>query len=148
MKRTPRKPSADFRMTPQRAELLRALEGNKSHPSAEQLHRRLKKKFPGVSFATVYNTLQSLLAIGELAEIRIDRSRSRFDPCTDGHAHLLCLECGAIADLPLPCPPAPAGAHRGFRVLRCNVEFYGVCPACGKGAGDKEKASCQKKKRK
>lgn len=146
MKKTPPKPSAAFRMTPQRAELLRALEGNKSHPSAEQLHRRLKKKFPGVSFATVYNTLQSLLAIGELAEIRIDRSRSRFDPCTDGHAHLMCVECGAIADLAVTSPPAAAGAPRGFRVLRCNVEFYGVCPACGKQAGAKEKALCQKKR--
>ena len=148
MKKTPPKPSAAFRMTPQRAELLRVLEGNRSHPSAEQLHRRLKKKFPGVSFATVYNTLQSLLAIGELAEIRIDRTRSRFDPCTDGHAHLLCVHCGAIADLALAGPPAAAGAPRGFRVLRCNVEFYGVCPACGKKSGDKEKELCPKKKRK
>ncbi|MGD9643561.1 MAG: Fur family transcriptional regulator [Elusimicrobiales bacterium] len=148
MKKTPSKPAAAFRMTPQRAELLRVLEGNKSHPSAEQLHRRLKKKFPGVSFATVYNTLQSLLAIGELAEVRIDRTRSRFDPCTDGHAHLLCVHCGAIADLPLAGPPAAAGAPRGFRVLRCNVEFYGVCPACDKKAGAKEKTLCQKKRRK
>jgi len=148
MKKTPSKPSAAFRMTPQRAELLRVLEGNRSHPSAEQLHRRLKKKFPGVSFATVYNILQSLLSRGELAEIRIDRTRSRFDPCTDGHAHLLCVECGAIADLAMADPPAAAGAPRGFRVLRCNVDFYGVCPACGKQAGDKEKTLCQKKKRK
>ncbi|OGR37092.1 MAG: hypothetical protein A2X29_05030 [Elusimicrobia bacterium GWA2_64_40] len=148
MKKTPARPSAAFRMTPQRAELLRALEGNKSHPSAEQLHRRLRKKFPGVSFATVYNTLQSLLDIGELAEIRIDRSRARFDPCTDGHAHLMCAECGAIADLSVSRPPAVSGAPRGFKVLRCNIEFYGVCPACGKKAGNKEKTLCQKKKRK
>jgi len=138
-----------FRMTPQRAEILRALEGNKSHPSAEELHRRIAKKFPGVSVATVYNTLESLLGRGEIAEVRIDRKRSRFDPCTDGHAHLMCVKCGGITDLKAPPkPPVPAGKPAGFKILHCNLEFYGVCPTCGKRAGNKEKISCAKKRKK
>lgn len=138
-----------FRMTPQRAEILRVLEGNKSHPSAEQLHRRIARKFPGISVATVYNTLESLLGRGEIAEVRIDRSRSRFDPCTDGHAHLMCVKCGLIADLKAPPrPPVPAGKPAGFQILHFNLEFYGVCPACAKPAGRKENKSCQKKEKK
>ncbi|MDD2803943.1 MAG: transcriptional repressor [Elusimicrobiales bacterium] len=140
---------APFRMTPQRAEILRTLEGNKSHPSVEELHRRIVRKFPGVSVATVYNTLESLLGRGEIAEVRIDRERSRFDPCTDGHAHLMCVKCGRIADLKAPPkPPVPAGKPAGFKILHYNLEFYGVCPACGKPAGRKEKKSCAKKKKK
>lgn len=142
-------PAPGFRMTPQRAEILRVLDGNKSHPSAEQIYRRIARKFPGVSFATVYNTLESLLCAGELAQVRIDPARARFDPCTDGHAHLMCVKCGAIADLKAPGkPPAPRGKPAGFKVLSCNLEFFGVCPACGKKAGAKEKKSCPKKKRK
>lgn len=143
-------PKKNFRMTPQRAEILRVLDGNKSHPSAEDVYRRIARKVPGVSFATVYNTLQSLLSAGELAEVRIDRSRSRFDPCADGHAHLLCTACGAIFDLPYRKPPAPRGAPAGFKVRSCNVEFYGLCRPCARKrpAAAKRRPLCAKKKKK
>lgn len=147
MKTPAAKTDKNFRMTPQRAEILRLLDGNRSHPSAEEIYGSIRRKFPGLSFATVYNTLESLLALGELAEVRIDSRRARFDPCTDGHSHLMCVKCGAIADLRKPArPPRPAGKPAGFKVLRCNVEFYGVCPACGKRAAKKEKKPCAKKK--
>lgn len=151
MKKTPPAAEKKFRMTPQRAEILRVLDGNRRHPSAEDVYRRIARRFPGVSFATVYNTLQSLLSSGDLAEVRIDRSRSRFDPRADGHAHLLCTGCGSIFDLPRQRPPAPRGAPAGFKVSRCNVEFYGLCRACGRKAapaGDKRRKVCATKKKK
>ncbi len=149
MKNAVKKPGPRFRMTPQRAGILRLLEGNKSHPSAGDIYRRIHKKFPGLSFATVYNTLQSLIALGELAEIRIDPRRSRFDPATTAHSHLMCVECGSIADLKAPPqPPLPKERPSGYRILRCNIEFYGVCPACGKKPGNKEKKSCMKTRQK
>jgi Fur family peroxide stress response transcriptional regulator len=136
-----------FRMTPQRAGILRLLDGNKTHPSAEDIYARLKRKFPGMSFATVYNTLQSLLERGSLIEVRIDSQRTRFDPGLKPHAHLLCTACGAIADLPAPPRLKPAGAPKGYKIHRFNVEFYGVCPDCGRKRAKKENGSCQKRKR-
>ncbi|OGR66953.1 MAG: hypothetical protein A2081_00155 [Elusimicrobia bacterium GWC2_61_19] len=133
-----------FRMTPQRAEILRFLDGNKSHPSAEDIYARLKRKFPGMSFATVYNTLQTLISNGQLAEIKIDAARKRFDPGLTPHHHLLCVRCGLIADLPARRQAPPKGAPKGFKILICNVEYYGICPACGRG-GNKEKISWKKK---
>ncbi|OGR45545.1 MAG: hypothetical protein A2X35_04125 [Elusimicrobia bacterium GWA2_61_42] len=144
-KATPVKPA--FRMTPQRAGILSFLDGNKGHPSAEDVYARLKRKFPGMSFATVYNTLQSLISIGELAEVRIDRSRRRFDPGLNPHSHLMCVRCGHITDLPHRSPALPKGAPRGFKLLSCSVEFYGLCPLCGR-AVKKEKKICPKKKQK
>jgi Fur family peroxide stress response transcriptional regulator len=146
MKNKPASPAA-FRMTPQRAEILRFLDGNKSHPSAEDIYGRLRRKFPGVSFATVYNTLQSLLSMGELAEIKIDPARKRFDPGLAPHNHLICVHCGRIADLPARAPALPRNAPKGFKILSCSVEYFGVCPCCGK-KGKKEKRSCAKKKTK
>lgn len=138
-----------LRMTPQRAEILKVLDGNKSHPSAEEIFARVSRKFRGVSFATVYNTLQTLLARGELAQVTIDGSRARFDPCTAAHAHLRCVKCGSIADLKPPRrAPVPAGKPAGFTVLRYDLQFHGVCPACGKAPGRKEKKSCTKKRKK
>ena len=137
------------RMTPQRAEILRLLAGNKSHPSAEDIYARISRKFPGISFATVYNNLQRLLSEGDLLEIRIDRSRSRFDPGLAPHAHLLCTSCGAIYDLPLPRQPRPPRAPAGFRIERANVEFFGTCGPCARThAHNKEKKSCAKRTKK
>jgi Fur family peroxide stress response transcriptional regulator len=130
------------RMTPQRAEIIRLLQGNKTHPSAEEIYKQIAGRLPGLSFATVYNTLQALLKAGDIAEVKIDPSRRRFDPGTHHHGHLMCVHCGMIADLPPSAPPAPEGAPRGFKVLRSVSDFYGVCADCAK----KEKISCQKKK--
>ena len=150
MKKPAPAPAAHFRLPPQRAAILHLLDGNKQHPSAEDIYGRIKRKFPGMSFATVYNTLQSLLSAGELAEVRIDSKRSRFDPGLKQHSHLMCVDCGAIFDLPLRRPPAPAGKPAGFSVLRCNVEFYGRCRDCGgkPAAGAKRRTICAKKKKK
>lgn len=146
MKMATNRKSPGFRMTPQRAEILRLLKGNRSHPSAEELYRRLLRKFPAVSFATVYNTLQSLLSMGELSRVGIDPLRARFDPCTVRHAHLMCAKCGRIADVSVPPrQPAPAGKPRGFKVLHCIIEFYGICPACGRKAGAKKAPPAKKR---
>lgn len=145
MKKTTDDTAKNFRMTPQRAGILRLLKGNRSHPSAEELYRKLLKRFPAVSFATVYNTLQSLLSKGELARIGIDQLRARFDPSTAPHAHLMCVKCGRIADVRMPPrQPVPRGKPRGFRVLRCVIEYYGVCPACGGKSGGKKAAPAKK----
>jgi len=148
MKQAKKKAGRDFRMTPQRAEILRVLDGNKSHPSADDIYRRISRKFPGVSFATVYNTLESLLKRGELVEVRIDAGRSRFDPGLKPHSHLMCTACGAIFDLPAARPPSSAGKPAGFRVTGWNTEFYGLCRGCAaKTAPEgKRSRSCKKKK--
>jgi len=147
MKKAAPRPPAALRLTPQRAEILRLLEGNRNHPSAEDIYARLRRKFPGVSFATVYNTLQALLSRGELAEVGIDPDRARFDPCTARHAHLMCVKCGEIADVRAPArAPVPGGKPRGFSVLSCNIEFYGVCPACGRKAAPRGRGARGKKK--
>ncbi|HAT71587.1 MAG TPA: transcriptional repressor [Elusimicrobia bacterium] len=144
MKRESRKTAA-FRMTPQRAEILRFLDGNKSHPSAEDIYARLKRKFPGMSFATVYNTLQTLLARRQIAEIKIDPARKRFDPGLTPHSHLFCVRCCLITDLPAGRLAPPKNLPKGFKILSCNIEYYGICPACGRG-GNKGEISCAKKK--
>ena len=82
--------SLGLKLTPQRLAILEYLEGNKNHPSAEDIYKALKPRFPSMSFATVYNTLEILVKKGVIKELNIESSRKRFDPFTHPHHHFFC----------------------------------------------------------
>jgi len=54
----------NLRVTPQRSLIYKELVGSKDHPSVEILYRKVKKKFPAISFDTVYRTLLTFSKIG------------------------------------------------------------------------------------
>ena len=122
-----------FKRTPQRLAILEYLQGNTSHPSAEEIYRAVGKKYESMSFATVYNTLHALTRAGTLRELTIDPERKRYDPNTSRHHHVICVVCGKIFDVPeeirVDLPKAMQG---DFTVVGNHVEFYAHCPACGK----------------
>lgn len=118
------------KVTPQRLAIYRALEGDTTHPTAEAIYERIRETMPTVSLATVYKTLNELVAIGELRRFDID-GVSHFDPNTDPHAEVVCLSCDTILDIPSPgAPPAPSIA--GFQIVGQTQTFYGYCSTCGK----------------
>ena len=57
------------RLTPQRYAVVRALVEGGEHPSAEQLFHRVSDAYPMMSRATVYKTLDTLNAAGEVLEL-------------------------------------------------------------------------------
>jgi len=124
---------AGYKRTPQRLAILDYLDGNTSHPSAEDIYRAVLKKYQSMSFATVYNTLNMLAKTGTVRELTIDPARKRYDPDTSGHHHLLCVLCGKIMDVP-DCIPIslPGDLASNFIVLGSHIEFYGHCAACTK----------------
>jgi Fur family transcriptional regulator, peroxide stress response regulator len=122
-----------FKRTPQRLAIMEHLEGNKSHPSAEDIYRVVAKKNPSMSFATVYNTLNTLVQAGAVRELTIDPDRKRYDPDTSGHHHLICLDCRKVVDIPGDIPvEVPWGLAKEFSILGSHIEFYGICAPCGK----------------
>jgi Fur family peroxide stress response transcriptional regulator len=118
-----------LKLTPQRLAVLQYLEGNKSHPSAEEIYRAVKRRFPTISLATIYNILESLKEKGLVQEINIDPYKKRFDPDTTSHHHLICTKCGRIVDIEMDFKPSLPEAE-GFRIERIHMEFYGVCRDC------------------
>jgi Fur family peroxide stress response transcriptional regulator len=118
-----------LKLTPQRLAVLQYLEGNKSHPSAEEIYRAVKRRFPTISLATIYNILESLKEKGLVQEINIDPYKKRFDPDTTSHHHLICTKCGRIVDIEMGFNPSLPEAE-GFRIERIHMEFYGVCRDC------------------
>lgn len=120
-----------YRMTPQRLAILEVLDGNRDHPSAEDVYGEVKKSFPTMSLATVYNTLDFLSRRGELRELTIDPARKRYDPDTDDHSHMICGTCGRIADVGRAVSVQLGDDERmGYEITGTRVEFHGRCPEC------------------
>jgi Fur family peroxide stress response transcriptional regulator len=117
-----------LRMTPQRIAVFNYLEGNKMHPSAEDVYKAISKKFPTMSFATVYNTLSALKSHGSLLELTIDPDKKRFDPNTSPHHHLMCINCRRILDVQIDYHLTSPDSE--FEIIGNHVEFYGICPKC------------------
>jgi Fur family transcriptional regulator, peroxide stress response regulator len=125
--------SVRFKRTPQRLAILEYLEGNTSHPSAEDIFRAVTVKYQSMSFATVYNTIHALTKAGVLRELTIDPERKRYDPDTSDHHHLICMSCGKIIDVPEKIHvELPNSMREDFTILGNHIEFYGQCSPCGK----------------
>ena len=111
--------------------VMQFLAGNTSHPSAEEIHAALRRQFPTLSLATVYNTLEALRERGEVVEVEGDPTKKRFDPVVSRHHHLICVRCKKILDIPEKWNPTLTEREkRGFHVIRSQVIFHGLCPEC------------------
>jgi Fe2+ or Zn2+ uptake regulation protein len=87
-----------------------------------------------VSHQAVYDVLQALTDAGLVRRIQPSRSPARYEArVADNHHHIVCRDCGAVADVDCaigqaPCL-APSEAH-GFTVDEAEVIYWGHCPAC------------------
>ncbi len=70
------------------------------HPSADQVWARVRARFPILSRATVYNTLNLFVEKGLLCELVLTEGKIVFDPDVEPHHHLLDEETGRIYDVP------------------------------------------------
>lgn len=122
-----------FKLTPQRMAILKFLEGNTRHPTAEDIYTEIKKQFPTVSFATVYNTIQALRERGEILEITIDPDRKHFDPNPKPHHHVMCSSCKKIGDIFTDYSEVltlPDDVLSRFTIIGNHIDFYGICNEC------------------
>jgi Fur family transcriptional regulator, peroxide stress response regulator len=128
-----------LKITPQRQAILQLLNGNTTHPSADSVYREILRRYPAISFATVYNTLSRLAATGNIQELDIDPNKKRFDPCTAPHYHLYCRMCGSVFDLLSDVPSLPditqlrARTVDGHRVDAVQLNIKGICRDCLNG---------------
>jgi len=74
--------AARKRRTRQLAQVFEALQGDHSHPFAHEIYRRVHKKLPRISLATVYRNLHSLVEEGKIRTLLLDGQAARFDPET------------------------------------------------------------------
>jgi Fur family ferric uptake transcriptional regulator len=123
-----------WRLTAQRRVVADVLVGDHVHLSAEAVHSAAQAVLPEISMATVYNTLNELVNMGEVLEISAGPGPKRYDPNTTvAHQHLLCTGCGALRDVAPEGADAltlPSDQRHGFQVVGLDIMFRGLCPAC------------------
>jgi Fur family ferric uptake transcriptional regulator len=123
----------NWRLSPQRRVVAEVLVGDHVHLTAEEVHDLARERLPEISRATVYNTLNELVAMGELLEVDVFDGPKRYDPNGgEEHDHLVCDSCHAIRDVPRPetQPTIPEEARAGYLVTAKEVTYRGLCPAC------------------
>ena len=134
-----------LRLTGPRRLVLDVVRATESHPTAEWVHRMVRRRRPRVSLGTVHRNLRLLVAQGLVKEL--PGPHARFDGNVSEHHHFTCLACGSISDVQGPTtePHSRAlcgrvTAQSGFSVTHHRIEFYGRCPECQRRAGGRARS--------
>ena len=121
------------RATRQLDQVFKALQGDHTHPFAHEIYRRVHKKLPRISLATVYRNLHSLVEEGKIRILLLDEQAARYDSETSEHDHFICERCGRVSDLFLRrarrIDLTPL-AKDGYVVTTHNLTVYGMCQVC------------------
>ncbi|HEX7723102.1 MAG TPA: Fur family transcriptional regulator [Pyrinomonadaceae bacterium] len=120
-------------LTRQRQLVLDVVRSGDHHPTAAEVFMAARETLPGISFATVYNSLRFLKDAGLVREIAFGNGASRYDRETDRHDHAMCSACGKLVDFDLPGTVAltrSAARASKFKAESVHLTLVGLCPKC------------------
>lgn len=123
----------DLGLTKQREVVLRVIQDAPEHLTANEVFGAAKKLLPGISFATVYNSLRFLKHAGHIAEISFGNGASRYDRITHRHDHAICTSCGKLVDIEMEIPGdilKRAAKQSKFKPESLEFTLRGKCPEC------------------
>lgn len=124
-----------YKVTPQRLAVYEALADETWHPNAEMLFHKLQPRFPAMSFATVYKTVEILESIHVIQILNTGEESFRYDADTSEHYHLRCLQCGAVTDAHMSEDVRRLLTNEveqlsGYEISQRQFYFFGTCPNC------------------
>jgi len=125
-----------LRRTRQKEAILEVLIGTTSHPTADWIYNEVRKEIPNISLGTVYRNLRILCENGEILELDLCGTLSRFEAKRDNHYHFRCEKCYRVFDVDMPVNKQidRRVAHKtGFKVSYHRLEFRGLCKECQEG---------------
>ena len=120
----------NMKITSHRINILKYLDKNCSHPTADQIYVDLKTNNPSLSKTTVYNTLEVLASHQIIKAITISGSELHYDIGNDMHHHFFCKKCGKIIDIELSCPNIKKMNEYGHKVEEIHGYIKGICKKC------------------
>jgi Fur family ferric uptake transcriptional regulator len=128
--------AAGLRVTRPRLAVLDAVHAQ-PHLDTKTLISAARNRLGAVSHQAVYDVLRALEDSGLVRRIQPEGSDARYEARVgDNHHHLVCRDCGAIADVDCTTGAAPCltpSTDAGFVIEEAEVLFWGRCPSCAAG---------------
>ena len=84
------------RNTIQCAEVLKAVQAMKNHPTADEVYEEVARENPSISKGTVYRNLNRLDETGQIHRLSMPEGPDHFDHCCTEHYHVRCISCGRV----------------------------------------------------
>lgn len=127
--------SKGLKSTAQRDDIARVFFESHRHISIEELHRAVKRRNPGIGYATVYRTMKLLTHSGLASESHFLNGEARYESTVGAHHHdhLICEACGMIAEFEeeqIERLQTQVARKFGFVITGHKMELYGLCAAC------------------
>lgn len=121
------------RRTAARQAIVEALLASKGHVTADDLARRVQRRFPSVNVSTVYRTLDALEELGVVDHVHLGHGRAIYHLADEAHQHLVCERCERVQELPatkLRSLVRTLDDEYGFAVDQRHFAIVGVCRRC------------------
>jgi Fur family transcriptional regulator, peroxide stress response regulator len=116
------------RRSRQRDVILQIVQETDSHPTAEWVYERARRKIPNLSLGTVYRNLNLLVEENAIQRVAPGDGVVRYDRRLGDHAHFICTETGRVMDIEAPeMDELIQQFHRqtGHLVTSYRILFYG-----------------------
>ncbi len=129
---------AKTRVTKQRRLIFDELKISKSHPTADELYRTIRKRIPRISLGTIYRNLDYLIKAGLARRLKTGAGQARFDAEMSGHNHIQCRNCGRLDDILVPEFRIDTSMVKadGYLIEGYQLVFLGLCNNCRKNVTD------------
>jgi Fe2+ or Zn2+ uptake regulation protein len=112
--------------TPQRLAVAEFVLKTEAHPTADEVLANVRRKYPTVSRATVYNTLNLFVKKHLLCTQILRGGNIVFDPNTAAHHHFIDEETGRVYDVPWDALQVKGDqALKGYEVREYQVIMRG-----------------------
>lgn len=125
--------SSGYKVTPQRLAVYEALCNTYEHPNAEMLFAQLQPKYPMMSLATVYKTLDILEKIERIKVLNTGEDSFRYDADISDHHHVQCKICGRVDDVYEGVDNTTIKrleGKTGYTIEDQQMYLFGICPKC------------------
>lgn len=120
-------------LTKQRRAVLRVIRESDAHLTANEVFDHARRLLPGISFATVYNSLRYLKNEALIGEVCFGANCTRYDRKLTRHDHAICNDCGKLVDMELSIPDGlikEAAKRSKFEAGSIELTLRGLCPEC------------------